>query len=476
MKGPWRFYSEALLDCCIPLERVKEEGVSLPQVACLARCNGAVAAVERPPPFDEKRRSDDEDSAGVATNAAADADATKNEEEGNGEEEEEESEATKALVAEAEASFRRAVTDSCRGGPESVVASYSRTLVNQTGDGHFSPIGAYDAESDSVLVLDVARFKYSPHWLPLRALVKAMRPPDKATGRPRGWLRVRAAQAPRSVLFTLEGAATEAAAVAAARYFGETTLPELLRGLPEGGGGDAAASLVSKAAAAAPLAAVAAFVGLRAPSAAAAAETAKAAAALAAGGAATEAKQQQPHACGSEVAPAASALDETACAIPDAAAALLAELESWPALRVVREALDRAHPDASSSPSSAFVSDADNKNKTNNSNNGCSARSSAAASVAGRTDVALAAAVAAREQRELEVSGLLPERLVLLLAAAGDGDAASGGSSDSAPARKLLTPPSGSVLAAEVSYLRAQWKELPALDAASAESARAAAG
>ena len=43
-----------------------------------------------------------------------------------------------------------------------------------------------------------------------------------------------------------------------------------------------------------------------------------------------------------------------------------------------------------------------------------------------------------------------------------------------AEARKLLTPPQGSVLAAEVSYLRAQWKELPALDAASAASAKAA--
>ena len=34
----------------------------------------------------------------------------------------------------------------------------------QTGDGHFSPVAGYHAGTDSVLVLDVARFKYPPYW------------------------------------------------------------------------------------------------------------------------------------------------------------------------------------------------------------------------------------------------------------------------------------------------------------------------
>ena len=63
--------------------------------------------------------------------------------------------------------------------------------VEQTGDGHFSPvhaalysvvplwnhlfqIGGYHAETDSVLVLDVARFKYPPHWIKLPTLFSAM--------------------------------------------------------------------------------------------------------------------------------------------------------------------------------------------------------------------------------------------------------------------------------------------------------------
>ena len=30
-----------MLDCCQPLERVRDEGITLTQAACLARCNGA---------------------------------------------------------------------------------------------------------------------------------------------------------------------------------------------------------------------------------------------------------------------------------------------------------------------------------------------------------------------------------------------------------------------------------------------------
>jgi glutathione gamma-glutamylcysteinyltransferase len=40
-KGSWRWFHEQMLDCCRPLEDVKREGNTLPQAACLARCNGA---------------------------------------------------------------------------------------------------------------------------------------------------------------------------------------------------------------------------------------------------------------------------------------------------------------------------------------------------------------------------------------------------------------------------------------------------
>jgi glutathione gamma-glutamylcysteinyltransferase len=50
-------------------------------------------------------------------------------------------------------------------------------------------VGGYHAGRDQVLILDVARFKYPPHWVPLEALFRAMLPHDAETGRSRGFLR-----------------------------------------------------------------------------------------------------------------------------------------------------------------------------------------------------------------------------------------------------------------------------------------------
>jgi len=58
----------------------------------------------------------------------------------------------------------------------------------QTGTGHFSPIGGYHAGQDMALILDVARFKYPPHWVPLQLLWEAMNTTDDSTGLLRGCL------------------------------------------------------------------------------------------------------------------------------------------------------------------------------------------------------------------------------------------------------------------------------------------------
>eukprot|EP00965_Chrysotila_dentata_P129896 4293715-Pleurochrysis_carterae.AAC.1 len=43
-------------------------------------------------------------------------------------------------------------------------------------------IGGYDAASEMVLILDVARFKYPPHWAPLHDVWNAMCALDTSTG------------------------------------------------------------------------------------------------------------------------------------------------------------------------------------------------------------------------------------------------------------------------------------------------------
>ena len=70
------------------------------------------------------------------------------------------------------------------------VVSFCRSRLGQTGSGHFSPIGGYHAASDSVLVLDVARFKYPPYWVRVPDLWEACTAPDPATGLARGWFRL----------------------------------------------------------------------------------------------------------------------------------------------------------------------------------------------------------------------------------------------------------------------------------------------
>src|SRR3954469_15942589 len=46
-KGPWRWFAEDLLDCCVPLSEVKERGLDLDELTCLARCNGAEVETHR---------------------------------------------------------------------------------------------------------------------------------------------------------------------------------------------------------------------------------------------------------------------------------------------------------------------------------------------------------------------------------------------------------------------------------------------
>lgn len=141
-KGPWRWFHEDMLDCCEELERVKEHGITFDQFCCLARCNGAAVTAHRP------------DEQGETLEVFRDR-----------------------LVS--------AVSDP--DGPVFVV-SYSRKTFQQTGDGHYSPIGAYHRGKDAALILDVARFKLPPHWVPVPLLWEALQQLDSSTNRCRGYV------------------------------------------------------------------------------------------------------------------------------------------------------------------------------------------------------------------------------------------------------------------------------------------------
>ena len=64
-----------------------------------------------------------------------------------------------------------------------VVVTYRREAVGQRGGGHISPLGAYDAASDSFLVLDVNPASAGWVWMPAVTLIKGMRTFDTVENR-----------------------------------------------------------------------------------------------------------------------------------------------------------------------------------------------------------------------------------------------------------------------------------------------------
>jgi hypothetical protein len=64
-----------------------------------------------------------------------------------------------------------------------VLINYQRKAVGQTGGGHISPLAAYDAQSDSFLVLDVNPSAAPWVWMPAATLIAGMRTFDTVENR-----------------------------------------------------------------------------------------------------------------------------------------------------------------------------------------------------------------------------------------------------------------------------------------------------
>jgi hypothetical protein len=51
-----------------------------------------------------------------------------------------------------------------------VLVNYDRSAVGQEGGGHWSPVGSYSEKRDAFLIMDVAKYKYPPVWIPSERL------------------------------------------------------------------------------------------------------------------------------------------------------------------------------------------------------------------------------------------------------------------------------------------------------------------
>jgi len=173
-RGGWRFYGseDVLLNrCCFSAERIRRKGIILEDFARLGRCHGLTIDLKRPPcEAKHEPRSYDKKNNGENPSSS------------NGNE----GDASFSLD-----DFRRDISWVLSGTEAKhqplLVVSFSRPALGQTGDGHFSPIAAYHEETDQVLVLDVARFKYAPYWVGVDDLFQSMQDPDSVTKKPRGW-------------------------------------------------------------------------------------------------------------------------------------------------------------------------------------------------------------------------------------------------------------------------------------------------
>lgn len=92
-------------------------------------------------------------------------------------------------------SFREAARATLADASRFIVVNYDRASVGQVGGGHISPLGAYHAATDRVLVLDVAAHHYPYTWVPVAKLFNAMNTVDRDSGQTRGYLLVTAAPA-----------------------------------------------------------------------------------------------------------------------------------------------------------------------------------------------------------------------------------------------------------------------------------------
>ncbi|RKF50210.1 phytochelatin synthase family protein [Paraburkholderia fungorum] len=82
--------------------------------------------------------------------------------------------------------FRDLIRDTTSHSDRFALLNFRRVEIGEAGGGHWSPLAAYDAASDSALLLDVARYKYPAAWVPVTQLYAAALAVDTVSGISRG--------------------------------------------------------------------------------------------------------------------------------------------------------------------------------------------------------------------------------------------------------------------------------------------------
>ncbi|TWA77528.1 phytochelatin synthase [Azospirillum brasilense] len=88
--------------------------------------------------------------------------------------------------------LRRILDENERDDSDIILLAYDQgTLTGDATVGHIAPLGAYDAETHRVLVMDVDRLWYVPYWSSDEKLLEAMVKPDRSDPTGSGLIHVR---------------------------------------------------------------------------------------------------------------------------------------------------------------------------------------------------------------------------------------------------------------------------------------------
>lgn len=86
--------------------------------------------------------------------------------------------------------FRSAARENLADATNALLVNYQRERLGQGNMGHISPVAAYDEQSDRLLVLDTATYKWPPVWVEVGTLFDAMSTVDTTNGKTRGYVEV----------------------------------------------------------------------------------------------------------------------------------------------------------------------------------------------------------------------------------------------------------------------------------------------
>ena len=88
--------------------------------------------------------------------------------------------------------MRKMMKSNLQRSGDYVAVNYQRKFIGQPNGAHFSPVAAYDAKTDTFLIMDVARYKFPPVWVRADDLHDAMNTHDSEVPQTRGFILISA--------------------------------------------------------------------------------------------------------------------------------------------------------------------------------------------------------------------------------------------------------------------------------------------